>query len=532
MRNVSIVIPALNEAEGIEQTIRAIPKIELEDMGYEVQILVVDNGSSDGTGEAARRAGAEVVREPRRGYGRAHKTGFAHARMDIIATVDADYSHPVEDLPKLIKMLDDEDLDFITTNRYAFLSKSAMSPLHRFGNAVLNLAARILFGIKLKDTQSGMWVFRRELLSNLVLKSDSMSFSEELKIEVCHFLKCRWREVPIQCRARVGTAKLRTWQDGFENLMFLVRRRFVGQQLKEVYDTAVDAMTPSMPDRRGGRMMGIAGGSFDDGRATLLATLRRMWTWLAARRDLWNWLGIPWQWSRTRRFVWQHIAQRLEFGFHKYYARRLANRFMAEASALFGYFGYTRDQFVGKVVLDVGAGSQLLTKFFRGARIIAIEPLGDRFLRELDWCELRDADEVYSVPAEQRIENLVEGTDLAVSVNVLDHCFDPARVIANMYDYLRVGGKACISVDCHLYRDPVHPQPLSEGSLVDMFRDTGFTIQQILRGLGGVYGSTRDGYGAGSALTFILAKEGIRSAVTPPARPGDGDTVGTLSHFG
>ena len=97
-RIISIVIPALNERDGIIKTVQAIPTRELERIGYEVQVVVVDNGSDDGTGELARQAGAEVVSEPRLGYGSAFKAGFAHAKGDIIATADADATYPWEEV--------------------------------------------------------------------------------------------------------------------------------------------------------------------------------------------------------------------------------------------------------------------------------------------------------------------------------------------------------------------------------------------------------------------------------------------------
>lgn len=224
---ISVVIPARNEKDGIEKTIRAIPSDKLKKMGYQVQILVVDNDSDDGTGELARKAGAEVVFEPRHGYGRAYKTGFAHARGDIIATMDADMTYPVEDIPKFMKLLDEQNLDFITTNRYAYMEKGAMSYQHRLGNAILNLVARLLFQTSLKDSQSGMWVFRKAILNNTVLKANSMALSEELKIEAIYFLRCHWKEFPIQYRVRVGKVKLRTWKDGFGNLFYLIKKRVV-----------------------------------------------------------------------------------------------------------------------------------------------------------------------------------------------------------------------------------------------------------------------------------------------------------------
>jgi glycosyltransferase involved in cell wall biosynthesis len=222
---LSIVVPALNEEDGIAKTIAAIPQKELEELGYETQVLVVDNGSEDRTPQVAREAGAEVVHEPRRGYGRAYKTGFAQARGEIIATSDADHTYPVEDIPKLVSLLREENLHFITTNRFSYMENGAMSFEHRIGNGVLNVMTRLLFRIDLNDSQSGMWVFRKELLDKLVLKSDSMSFSQELKIEACNLAGCRWREIPINYRSRVGQVKLRTWRDGTGNLLRLIAMR-------------------------------------------------------------------------------------------------------------------------------------------------------------------------------------------------------------------------------------------------------------------------------------------------------------------
>lgn len=224
MKTLSIVIPALNESEAIQRTIEAIPKGELEGMGYEVQILVVDNNSEDGTGELARRAGAEVIFEPKRGYGSAFRAGFTHARGDIIATADADATYPLEDIPKLVGILEQDTLDFLTTNRFPAMDRNAMPLRNKVGNVILTLTARILFGLDIKDSQSGMWVFRRGILDNLVLKSNT-PLSQELKIEAIHFAKCSWKEVPIKYRPRLGKAKLGHWKIGFELLLHLIKKR-------------------------------------------------------------------------------------------------------------------------------------------------------------------------------------------------------------------------------------------------------------------------------------------------------------------
>lgn len=223
----TVVIPALNEEEGILKTLEVIPRDELEKMGYGVEIIVVDNGSDDATAEVARKAGATVVAEPVRGYGQALKAGFAAATGDIIITADADATYPVEDIPKLLNILEEENLDFLTTNRFANMEKGAMGALHRFGNSVLSLTFRILYRVDLKDSQSGMWVFRREILKDAILRSPSMPLSEELKIEAIHYQKRPWREVPITYSIRVGEAKISSWKHGIANLLYLFKKRVI-----------------------------------------------------------------------------------------------------------------------------------------------------------------------------------------------------------------------------------------------------------------------------------------------------------------
>ncbi len=188
------------------------------------EILVVDTDSKDRTREIAGGKGAVVVDEPRRGYGRAYKTGFEKAQGEIIATLDADLTYPASMIPGLVEKLDKEGLDFITTNRLAGMEKGAMKAKHRFGNWVLSTTFRLLFRIKIKDSQSGMWVFRRSILKGMDLKSDGMSMSEELKIEA--FKKARATEVPITYRQRVGEVKLSSWKDGLGNLKYLFKKRF------------------------------------------------------------------------------------------------------------------------------------------------------------------------------------------------------------------------------------------------------------------------------------------------------------------
>lgn len=218
---VSVVIPTMNEEQSIGLVIDEVKKA-LGSRPFE--ILIVDTNSKDRTREMSLEKGALVVDEPRRGYGRAYKTGFEKASGEYIATLDADMTYPAEDIPALLDMLESSQLEFITTNRFARMEKGAMSAKHRLGNWVLSTATRLLFRVRLKDSQSGMWVFRKSVLSDLTVESDGMAFSEEIKIEA--FRKKKASEVPITYRMRVGEVKLSSWRDGFGNLKYLFKKRF------------------------------------------------------------------------------------------------------------------------------------------------------------------------------------------------------------------------------------------------------------------------------------------------------------------
>lgn len=218
---VSVIIPTMNEEGSIGSVIDDVRKA-LATRSFE--ILVVDTDSKDRTREIAREKGAIVVDEPRRGYGRAYKTGFEKASGEFVVTLDADMTYPAEDIPELLETLERRQLDFITTNRFARMQKGAMSAKHRLGNRVLSITTRVLFRVKLKDSQSGMWVFRKAMLKDLEVESDGMAFSEEIKVEA--FRKKRAAEVPITYRVRIGEVKLSSWRDGIGNLKYLFKKRF------------------------------------------------------------------------------------------------------------------------------------------------------------------------------------------------------------------------------------------------------------------------------------------------------------------
>jgi glycosyltransferase involved in cell wall biosynthesis len=175
---VSIIIPALNEEFGIQKTISSIPITEIRNtFGYDVEILVID------------------------------------------ITLDADNTYPAEFITQYIKLLNECNTDFITINRFADIEEGAMSITRKVGNKTLALLISLLYSISIKDSQSGMWIMKRNFISKIRLNSDDMSMSEEIKIIAFKFFSSL--EIDGAYRKRTGAAKLDIIQHGWKNMKYL-----------------------------------------------------------------------------------------------------------------------------------------------------------------------------------------------------------------------------------------------------------------------------------------------------------------------
>ena len=216
---ISVVIPCYNEEEGVRYVIDGLPECIDE-------VVVVDNNSTDRTAEVARSLGANVVFEKRKGYGAAYKAGLPAATGDVIVTLDGDGTYPSEQIPELVDYLEDQNLDFISASRFPLKNPEAMNFTNKIGNNVLTIAMLLLYGTPIKDSQSGMWIFRTRVLPKLNLTSDGMPLSEEIKIEAIRAKDVAFAEYNVNYHPRVGEVKLDKWRDGFRNLVFLVKKRF------------------------------------------------------------------------------------------------------------------------------------------------------------------------------------------------------------------------------------------------------------------------------------------------------------------
>lgn len=217
--SITVVIPCLNEEQGIERVLNRMPE-------FVDEVIVVDNASTDRTAEVAARYGATVICEGVRGYGRSYKKGFSMATSDVIVTLDGDHSYPPDAISYLLEAFLHLEADFLNASRFPVRDSQAMSFKHKFGNFVLSFAMSLLFFRWIRDSQSGMWVFRRSILQRMILESDGMAFSEEIKIEALLHPTARFEEISIMYSSRLGEIKLNPWRDGFQNLFFLLKKRF------------------------------------------------------------------------------------------------------------------------------------------------------------------------------------------------------------------------------------------------------------------------------------------------------------------
>ena len=218
-QRITVIIPCLNEEEGIQLVLRDIPD-------FVDETIVVDNNSTDRTPDVAAQMGAIVIKEEFPGYGRAYKRGFTIATGDVLITLDGDHSYPVNGISYLLEAFLHLEVDFLNASRFPVRDPRAMSFKHKCGNLALSLAMSVLYLKWVRDSQSGMWVFRRKILEGMELVADGMAFSEEIKIEALLNPKVRFGEISILYTSRTGEIKLNPWRDGWQNLVFLFRKRF------------------------------------------------------------------------------------------------------------------------------------------------------------------------------------------------------------------------------------------------------------------------------------------------------------------
>ncbi|MDX6696694.1 MAG: hypothetical protein QOE65_91 [Solirubrobacteraceae bacterium] len=217
---VSVVIPCLNEAGTIERCVAAA-RDALESNGLAGEVVVADNGSTDGSAERAEEAGAHVVHETRRGYGSAYLAGFAAAQGEYIVMADADLTYDFEDIPRFVEQLDD-GAELVMGDRMDNIHPGAMPWLHRYvGNPILTGTLNLFFRTGVNDAHCGMRALRRDVLERLDLRATGMEFASEMVIRAAKE-KLDIRQFPIEYHPREGDSKLDSFRDGWRHLRFLL----------------------------------------------------------------------------------------------------------------------------------------------------------------------------------------------------------------------------------------------------------------------------------------------------------------------
>ena len=225
--DITILMPCLNEAETLAICVRKARKA-IADLGRPGEVLVADNGSTDGSQAIAIAEGARVVPVPTRGYGAALFAGIEAAQGKYILMADADDSYNFSHLPRFIEALEsgpEGGRDLIMGNRFAGgILPNAMPLLHRYlGNPVLSFVGRLFFQVPIGDFHCGMRAFRASSMRALNLRTTGMEFASEMVVK-SSLQGLVIAEVPttLQPDGRSRAPHLRTWRDGWRHLRFLL----------------------------------------------------------------------------------------------------------------------------------------------------------------------------------------------------------------------------------------------------------------------------------------------------------------------
>lgn len=221
---LTVLIPCLNEAETLGGVVREA-RVGLDALkarlGIQGEILVSDNGSTDGSQKIAESLGARVVQAPVRGYGAALHSGFLAARGEWVIFGDADQSYDFSKLEAFGERLQRNEADLVLGTRLGGrIQPGAMPLLNRhLGTPALNLAIRLFFSLKTTDCNSGMRLVRRSFYTSLPMRATGMEWASELLIK-SSLKQMRYEEVPIEYRkdARSRAPHLRRWRDGWRHL--------------------------------------------------------------------------------------------------------------------------------------------------------------------------------------------------------------------------------------------------------------------------------------------------------------------------
>jgi glycosyltransferase involved in cell wall biosynthesis len=219
---LSVVMPCLNEARTLARCIGKA-KAAIKEMKVEGEIIVADNGSTDGSVRIAESLGAKVIHQLKRGYGNACRAGIEATRGRYIVMGDADDTYDFGEIPRFVRMLE-EGYDLVLGSRLrGEILPGAMEWSHMVGNLFLTGVLNLLFGAGVSDAHCGMRAFRREAYERMSLRSEGMEFASEMVI-AASMRDMRIGEVPLRYypREKGSSSKLRVLRDGWRHLRLMI----------------------------------------------------------------------------------------------------------------------------------------------------------------------------------------------------------------------------------------------------------------------------------------------------------------------
>lgn len=223
MKTLTILLPCLNEAETLLVCVQKA-HASIRDLGISGEVLVADNGSTDGSQAIAIAAGARVVDVPTRGYGAALIAGINNSHSMYVVMGDADDSYALDDLGPFLAELEN-GFDLVMGNRFkGGISPGAMPWLHKYlGNPILSWLGKVLFKVPISDFHCGLRAFNADKIRALKLKSTGMEFASEMVVKASlNGLKIAEVPTTLKPDGRSRAPHLRTWRDGWRHLVFLL----------------------------------------------------------------------------------------------------------------------------------------------------------------------------------------------------------------------------------------------------------------------------------------------------------------------
>lgn len=221
-KRITVCLPCRNEGNHLKEVVKRIPD-------FVDEIIVVSNNSTDDTVAVAKKLKVTIIEDNRTiggiGYGYAHMTAIENATGDIIVGADGDATYPIEDLKKVIDHLLLKKLDFISCNRYPLQEGTKIPFKLRLGVSTLNAEVRLLYGIKINDILSGMWVFKKEAKDGLNLTMGEWNLSPQIKINAARNPNIKFSEYSIAQHQRLGDSHQNHYKTGFSHMWWIFRNR-------------------------------------------------------------------------------------------------------------------------------------------------------------------------------------------------------------------------------------------------------------------------------------------------------------------